>query len=350
MRTEVTHGGDGMFEREQDGQAVIIVVVAMIGLMGFLGLVTDVGWSFYQKRVAQNAADAVVLAAIQEIANSHTDGAACNSGTLSGAVSNLGATYTAHNTANGTVAITYIDNSGATVASGSACSATGIRAAVTSSYNNFFLSVIGIGSATVSATAGARVRVLSGFQGGPPFIACGVSLAVYPIASPASSTVTHDILDTSTTPPGVKEEYIGTKYALHGPAIGQANGDCNAGTDFKGNASHSQNGCSALPCDYGYQSGNRAGPTRVRVAGALPGCNLTGDNDNVDDCVVILPLANGAGAAASTLNAVTWAAFYLNKEGANEHSGVLIGAIFTQGDASDWSAGQSGPLVLALTE
>src|SRR4051812_40203287 len=48
----------------QQGQAIIMVSVGIIFLMGILGLVVDVGWGYYRKQVAQAAVDAAVTAAV----------------------------------------------------------------------------------------------------------------------------------------------------------------------------------------------------------------------------------------------------------------------------------------------
>src|SRR5579864_4935141 len=46
------------------GQAIIMVSLGIVFLMGVLGLVVDVGWGYYRKQVAQAAADAAVTAAV----------------------------------------------------------------------------------------------------------------------------------------------------------------------------------------------------------------------------------------------------------------------------------------------
>ena len=44
------------------GQALIVIALALAGLIGILGLVVDGGNAFLDRRKAQNAADAAVLA------------------------------------------------------------------------------------------------------------------------------------------------------------------------------------------------------------------------------------------------------------------------------------------------
>lgn len=49
--------------RNQRGQAVVMVTVGLMFLMGLLGLVVDIGYGYYQKQVAQAAADSGAMAA-----------------------------------------------------------------------------------------------------------------------------------------------------------------------------------------------------------------------------------------------------------------------------------------------
>ena len=48
----------------QRGQAIVMVTIGIVFLMGILGLVVDVGWGYYRKQVAQAAVDSAVTAAV----------------------------------------------------------------------------------------------------------------------------------------------------------------------------------------------------------------------------------------------------------------------------------------------
>jgi Flp pilus assembly protein TadG len=61
----------------QRGQAVVMVSIGVLFLMGILGLVIDVGWGYYRKQVAQAAADATVTAAVT---SAGTGSITCGSG------------------------------------------------------------------------------------------------------------------------------------------------------------------------------------------------------------------------------------------------------------------------------
>ena len=54
-------------QKDEDGQAMILVVILMIGLIAVVGLVTDGGMVFSQRRELQNVADAAALAGATQI-------------------------------------------------------------------------------------------------------------------------------------------------------------------------------------------------------------------------------------------------------------------------------------------
>ena len=53
--------------RREDGQALVMVAVMMVGLVSVVGLVSDGGLVFAQRRDLQNAADAAAAAAAMQI-------------------------------------------------------------------------------------------------------------------------------------------------------------------------------------------------------------------------------------------------------------------------------------------
>src|ERR1051326_1817675 len=60
------HPGRRSSAGQEQGQALVMVTIGIVFIMGLLGLVTDVGWGYYRKQVAQAAVDAAVLAAVQQ--------------------------------------------------------------------------------------------------------------------------------------------------------------------------------------------------------------------------------------------------------------------------------------------
>ena len=53
--------------REESGQVIVLVAVLMVGLVAVVGLVTDGGLVFTQKRDLQNVADAAALAGAMQV-------------------------------------------------------------------------------------------------------------------------------------------------------------------------------------------------------------------------------------------------------------------------------------------
>ena len=53
--------------RGRRGQALLLVTLALFAMCGLLGLAVDLGWSYYVKKTAQNAADSAALAAAYQM-------------------------------------------------------------------------------------------------------------------------------------------------------------------------------------------------------------------------------------------------------------------------------------------
>src|SRR5208282_6269125 len=51
------------------GQALLLVTLSLFAMCGLLGLAVDLGWSYFVKKSAQNAADAAALAAAYQALN-----------------------------------------------------------------------------------------------------------------------------------------------------------------------------------------------------------------------------------------------------------------------------------------
>ena len=58
----------GIFKHTRRGQALIMVAMVLFSMLGMIGLVVDLGWSYYIKKSAQAAADAAALAAVSRVA------------------------------------------------------------------------------------------------------------------------------------------------------------------------------------------------------------------------------------------------------------------------------------------
>lgn len=61
------HGTVLTRRRGQEGQAIIMVTLALVAMCGILGLAVDFGWAYFVKRAAQAAADQAALTAVTEM-------------------------------------------------------------------------------------------------------------------------------------------------------------------------------------------------------------------------------------------------------------------------------------------
>jgi len=338
MATTVSHPRRDQRASER-GQMLIIAAGAMVVLLGFMGLVVDIGWGMFKKRVTQNAADAAALAGARAIATIGT----CTQGGLAGAVDGAIAEFVADNAGNGaTYSWDLRDNQGNALAGSNWCTqATTVQVQVTNGYSTFFLNILGLSAGSTNALAQARVGLLPGLGTSSPIVACGITL----VRVDNETTVNVFIAG---TPPTINPAYIGVDFHLHGNNVGHNGGDCGLGNDMKGTAEDVQN-CPSLPCPYDVHSGNLSGPVRVKVAGALPGCDLTdaGNEQELDNCVLVVPLAD-AKVDSDTVHVVTYAAFYMHRTAPNARTGTLLGTVFTTGSTTNWTPNSTGVLVLSL--
>ncbi|MGO4516053.1 TadE/TadG family type IV pilus assembly protein [Terriglobus sp. 2YAB30_2] len=154
--------------KEEDGQAVIIVALAMsIFLIGAIGLGIDGSHLYSQRQMAQTAADAAVTAGMMSVFNStNTSGAAAfsTSGSFTCGTSDAKTpcVYARNNGFGGSASDTVtIDFPGASGAPGVSL-ATGypvnvVRATVSRNVNTFLVAMIGQTATTVQATATAAI-------------------------------------------------------------------------------------------------------------------------------------------------------------------------------------------------
>jgi Flp pilus assembly protein TadG len=135
--------------RRDDGQVLIIAALFMVVLLGFAALVIDTGRAMVERRRLQNAVDAAAHAAIMVLpgdpsaAQSAAHSWAAKNG-MSGALTSVSITQTS--IANDTVTV----NGSRTV-------------------NYGFAKVLGMNSATITATARARTHSVTGASGLMPF-------------------------------------------------------------------------------------------------------------------------------------------------------------------------------------
>ncbi|MDP9180646.1 MAG: pilus assembly protein TadG-related protein [Chloroflexota bacterium] len=137
---------------EDDGQVMILVAILMVGLIAVVGLVTDGGMVFTQRRDLQNVADAAALAGASQIDQSAYRASASE-------------TVTLDETAAYDAAVAYLEDEGGltyavNVAPG------GVDVSVSRRASTGFLRVLGINGVDISASASAEPR--HGIAAGQP--------------------------------------------------------------------------------------------------------------------------------------------------------------------------------------
>ncbi|TAK30040.1 MAG: hypothetical protein EPO21_20030 [Chloroflexota bacterium] len=153
--------------REQRGQAIVLLAVALVFVLGFLALTLDVGYAYVQRRLGQNAADAATAAAAYVIASNTPCSGTCAD--VDTRVRNAIDTYARANFTgepdshqpvdwSGDPPV-YVDSGGqyaGVVGAGSLPStATGVVITTTNTIASFFAAVLGHSTIPVQATGSA---------------------------------------------------------------------------------------------------------------------------------------------------------------------------------------------------
>jgi Flp pilus assembly protein TadG len=155
-----------MKRNNESGQALVFTAVAMVALIGFLGLAVDMGTLRYEKRLQQSAADAAAIAGASNLAASESSSgieagavAAAASNSFSAASASTGCPPAAPAAAVGSVAVT-VNNP--------PCSGPHntdlkyVEAYVSVVQPTFFMRIFGVNSETITARA-----VATNVSGGP---------------------------------------------------------------------------------------------------------------------------------------------------------------------------------------
>jgi hypothetical protein len=149
-------------QRAQRGQALVIVVVALVGLLAAVGLAIDGGMAFLERRRMQNAADAAALAGTRVLAKAICGNAGADDGAIHQAVVDYAASNGVQDAVNN-LAADYVDFNETTlshVGDGSIpTGATGISVTVKIERSTFFVTLIGIHRAGAAAHALALTDV-----------------------------------------------------------------------------------------------------------------------------------------------------------------------------------------------
>ena len=140
----------------QRGQAIPLIGLLLVALIGMAGLVVDGGQLTTQYRASQNAADAAALTAAMQV----TNGASETQATARAALVAL-----ENQIPTSDLSLAYYDSNGALTSDPS--SVASVTAAVTHQFPTLFLPIVGINSGSVSTTASVGVT-----QGGGSCVVC----------------------------------------------------------------------------------------------------------------------------------------------------------------------------------
>ena len=155
--------------RLEQGQSLLIIGVVMVGLIALMGLAIDGGNLFMQRRRAQNAADAVALAATQVLAKAFCDDTVTEND-VEAAIAQYAESHDM-NSVDTTILADYVEDDGTVIrAVGDPpgripIGTQGISVTVASDYATYFVVIVGVDTAAASAQATAltgQTRVVLG--------------------------------------------------------------------------------------------------------------------------------------------------------------------------------------------
>ena len=325
------------------GQVLIMFAFFLVGLLGALGLATDLGMSFSERRTMQNAADAGALAGARIVSRSKPAAPLSAQAEVATVVNanamNLGAISA--------ITCTYVNDASASLGSCSAnvpAAATGVRVRVTEEHPTLFIRAVPGAPETVEtgATATAHVKKLGSPRDGP-FLPCAVNTQL------ADANGTLSLLLKQSGEWVLNPAAVGRTFKIHGPQIEK----CDAkASRYKGLADVSVNATKTTPGWFNYKEGDSAGLISLDVEGP-DGCKA---GQEVVNCVAFLPIVvNDPPEAGNNreLWAVAFAPFYITSPKSNEHNGKLLGDYIVYGSKQDaffgWQQGYLGPIVVRLT-
>jgi len=325
------------------GQVLVMFALFLTGMLGMLGLATDLGMSFAERRSMQNAADAGALAGARVVVKTTT------SAPLS-AQSEVQTVTSANKMSLGTITgtiCTYINDAGTSLGSCSSTvpsAATGVRVTVQEQHPTFFIRAVPGAPDTVDtgATATANVKKLAPPRDGP-FLPCAIN------TQPADGLPQTDLMVQQSGSWVLNPSAIGRTFKIHGPQIEK----CDAkASRYKGLADTDANKNKNTPNWFNYKEGDSAGLISVDVEGP-DGCKA---GQEVVNCVAFLPIViNNPPESGNNreLWAITFAPFYITAPKSNEHYGKLVANYMVYGSGDNgsfgWYQGYTGPIAIRLT-
>ena len=328
------------------GQILILFAGALVGLIGMLGLATDLGYAFAERRTMQNAADAGAIAGAHAISKSDPAAPSVVLGSIQQTAwaNKIGSTH-------GTVTYCqYVDDTDKELGPCSdkvPATATGVHVTVKETHDTFFIGMIPGGPNTIStnATAIAHVQKLLAPPSDGPFLVCGINADID--SGPGNGGHMNIVVQDASGKWVLNPQANGVTFQIHGPQSSL----CNAQSSrYKGIADNVSNANHTVPGWLTYTTGDTAGQVAANVLG-INGCKA---NQTVDHCIAFLPIAVGNPPETNNskqLWTVVIAPFYIIQTGANSHDGTLIGDYVVDGSGQpNWNPNDPQPVVIRLTK
>lgn len=267
------------------GQVLILVALSLVGLLGFLALVVDVGFLYAERAKAMNAAEAATTAGVQSLP---ADPISARAAALE---------YAARNgiSSERTTVTVSLDN-------------TRLDVAVRSDAPLFFARVFGLETVEVSGKAAAVVSAVRSLRGAKPL---GVEEQQFIYGA------TYYLKNS----PGYGGSYKGNFGAL---ALGG-----HGGANYRDNLEHGYPGELKLGDVVESEPGNMSGPTSQGL-GALIDADPTGTYDNHDPGsprIIKVPVVrwSDGGGGRSDATVVGFAAFWLESVGGSGRENYVTG-------------------------
>jgi Flp pilus assembly protein TadG len=320
------------------GQVLVMFALFLTGLISMLGMATDLGYAFSQRRASQNAADAGALAGARMVLKQQV-------------ASGDAATEVTKNAMNGTTvnmaACWYVDDTKSASNLGSCAGAppsgaTGVHVEVNETHNTFFMKVLGVNTVTTSAKATANVQIVDQIPGNGPYMVCGVGTFL-------EQGGKQNLLIKDGTGWNLDQAADQKIFKIHGPQIE----DCGwHESSWKGIAWQDHNAGLPVPGWWEGENGDRDGPV-VQAVVAPQGCDV-GQTEN---CVMILPIvvpdpAPQDGASGNpVMYVVAFGAFYVTQTGNGKHVGRFYYEYSIRANGKEgWRPGSTHLTTIRLTE
>src|SRR5215211_5368117 len=157
--------------RASHGQVLVMFALFLTGLISMLGMATDLGYAFSQRRASQNAADAGALAGARMVLEQQVASGDAATEVTKNAMKSTTVNMTACWYVNDTKSASNLGSCEGAPPSG----ATGVHVEVNETHNTFFMRVLGINTVTTSAKATANVQLVETVPGNGPYLVCGIN-------------------------------------------------------------------------------------------------------------------------------------------------------------------------------